>query len=44
MRTEVAAVARALLGVDALNVRSVPGPSGCSEYHSQHHRITAERL
>ena len=44
MRTEMAAVVRALLGADPLHVRSVTGPSGCSEYHSQHHRITAERL
>ena len=33
-----------LLGVGPLRVRSVAGPPGCSEYHSQHHRIPAERL
>ena len=44
MRTEAAAAVSALLGVQPLNMCSVTGLSGCSEDHSQHHRVAAERL
>ena len=44
MRTEAAAAVSTLLGVEPLNMCSVTGLSGCSEDHSQHHRVAAERL
>lgn len=44
VRTEAAAAVGTLLGVEPLNMCSVTGLSGCSEDHSQHHRVAAERL